>query len=298
VERARTDVLEICYETGGPPGGVPVFLVHGWPDAPRGWREVAGYLEERGWRTIMPYLRGSGPTRFLADDVPRVGHGPALAQDLVDLADALGLERFAIVGHDWGARAAYTAAALFPGRVTAIAALALAYQPRGAFAVPGFSQARAFWYQWFMCLDQGADAVRRDPAGFARIQWDTWSPPGWFDEEEFAATAESFTNPDWAAVTLNAYRARFLAGEASDPRYDRIERRLRESEQLSCPALMVQGGSDFCDEPRSSEGLDRFFTGSYRRIVLDGVGHFPHREAPLEVARAVLGHLKAHVAGL
>ena len=106
-------------------------------------------------RTIRPYLRGFGPTRFQSADAPRTGHGPALAQDIVDLADALGLDRFAIVGHDWGARAAYTVAALFPQRVTAIAALALAYQPGGVFAVPGFSQARAFWYQWFLCWLRG-----------------------------------------------------------------------------------------------------------------------------------------------
>ena len=273
---------------------MPVLLVHGWPDAPRGWNQVAAHLEAAGWRTIRPYLRGFGPTRFLSADTPRTGHGPALARDIVDLADAIGLDRFAVVGHDWGARAAYTVAALFPQRVTAIAALALAYQPGGVFAVPGFSQARAFWYQWFLCLDQGADAVRRDPLGFARIQWDTWSPPGWFDDAEFAATAESFTNPDWVPVTLHAYRDRFLAGEAHDPRYDPLERRLREIRQLSCPALMVQGAADFCDEPQSSQGLDRFFTGGYTRLLLNGIGHFPHREAPQEVAEAVLGHLQAH----
>jgi pimeloyl-ACP methyl ester carboxylesterase len=154
----------------GGPDGAPVFLVHGWPDAPRGWNQVAAHLEAAGLRTIRPYLRGFGPTRFLSADTPRTGPGPALAQDIVDLASALGLDRFAIVGHDWGARAAYSVAALFPHRVTAIAALALAYQPGGLFAVPGFSQARAFWYQWFRCLDQGADAVRRDPLGFAGIQ--------------------------------------------------------------------------------------------------------------------------------
>ena len=121
-------------------------MIHGWPAAPRGRNRVATYLEAAGVRIITPYLRGFGPTRFLSADTPRAGHGPAQARDIVDLADALGLDRFAIVGHDWGARAAYTVTALFPQRVTAIAALALAYQPGGVFAVTGFSQARAFWY--------------------------------------------------------------------------------------------------------------------------------------------------------
>ena len=55
-------------------------------------------------------------------------------------------------------------------------------------------------------------------------------------------------------------------------------------------ALMIQGGSDYCDEPASSQGQDRYFTGGYRRIVIDGAGHFPHREAPAEVAAALLQH--------
>lgn len=106
----------------------------------------------------------------------------------------------------WGAREAYTLAALFPDRVTAIAALALGYQPRGTFSLPSFEQSRRFWYQWFMCTDGGAEAVRQDPVGFARLQWETWSPSGWFDDAEFTRTAECFSGPDWAAVTLNAYR--------------------------------------------------------------------------------------------
>ena len=125
---------------------MPVFVIHGWPAAPRGRNRVATYLEAAGVRIITPYLRGFGPTRFLSADTPRAGHGLAQARDIVDLADALGLDRFAIVGHDWGARAAYTVTALFPQRVTAISAPALAYQPGGVFAVTGFSQARALWY--------------------------------------------------------------------------------------------------------------------------------------------------------
>ena len=50
---------------------------------------------------------------------------------------------------------------------------------------------------------------------------------------------------------------------------------------------MIQGEFDYCDAPKKSEGLDDFFTGGYRRIMINGVGHFPHREAPDEVAAAV-----------
>jgi pimeloyl-ACP methyl ester carboxylesterase len=284
----RTELLSLTYEEGGPAHGQAVLLLHGWPDAPRGWRAVAQHLQDAGWRTIIPYLRGTAPTQFLSDDTPRVAPGVALAQDAIDLLDALQLERVAVVGHDWGARTAYTLAALFPERVTAIVALALAYQPRGAFTLPDFAQARLFWYQWFQCTEAGAAAVRQDPTGFARIQWDTWSPPGWFDETEFMATAAHFSDPDWAAITLNAYRSRWVPGEALDPRYEALQQRLHDIEHVATPTLLIQGGADTCDGPQESEGLDQYFSAGYQRLVLEGVGHFPHREAPQVVADAVL----------
>jgi pimeloyl-ACP methyl ester carboxylesterase len=141
-----------------------------------------------------------------------------------------------------------------------------------------------------MCLDSGAEAVRADPKGFARIQWDTWSPPGWFDDSEFEETAKSFANPDWADITLNAYRWRWRP-EPFDRRYDALQERLGSVETLGTPTLMIQGGADSCDEPADSEGQEKYFTGPYQRLVLEGVGHFPAREAPGKVADAVLAHL-------
>jgi pimeloyl-ACP methyl ester carboxylesterase len=293
VASVRSEVLEIAYTESGDPSGPPVVLIHGWPDTSRGWGAVAAALAESGSRVITPDTRGTGRTRFLSVTTPRDGSAVALAHDTLDLADGLGLDRFAVVGHDWGARAAYTLAALVPDRITAIAVLALAYQPRGRFEMPGFEQARAFWYQWLMYVGEGMAAISRDPVAFARFQWDTWSPPGWFDDDEFSATAEGFTNPDWVAVTLNAYRSRFLDDEPRDQRYDPLRRTVEAVEHLSVPTLMIQGGDDFCDEPGASEGLDGYFD-CYRRVVLDEVGHFPHREAAAQVTELVRAHLDAH----
>ena len=129
--------------------------------------------------------------------------------------------------------------------------------------------------------------------GFAREMWDTWSPPGWFDEAEFTTTARSFAHPDWVDITLNAYRSRFLADEPRDPRYDPLRARLDDVEQVSVPTLMIQGGADFCDPPEASVGLEPHFD-TYERVVIDGVGHFPHREAPEVVSALVRRHLEAY----
>jgi pimeloyl-ACP methyl ester carboxylesterase len=224
-----------------------------------------------------------------------VGSGIVLAQDVIDLADALHLKRFAVVGHDWGARIAYTLATLLPDRVSSICALALAYQPRGIFSVPSFDQSRRFWYQWFLCTDGGLEKVYADPVGFARIQWETWGPQEWFEQGEFLETAQSFSNPDWVAITANAYRSRWLQGEARDARYDLLQQKLHQVQSLHTPTLMIQGASDFCDTPSESEGLEAYFEGPYQRVLLDGVGHFPHREVPDVVATHVLRQLNSTV---
>jgi pimeloyl-ACP methyl ester carboxylesterase len=290
--RATTSLLEIAYETGGPEQGPPVLLIHGWPDDARTFDKVAPALQEAGFRTYAPWLRGFGPTRFLAGETPRSGQIGALAGDMIELADALGLERFAIVGHDWGARIAYFLAAILPERIERIAALSVGWEP-GGLATPGLVQARAFWYQWFMATERGAAVVREKGRDFARFQWETWGPPRWFDEADFAVTAAAFDNPDWAQITLHAYRVRW--GEAvPDPRYAALEERQKEVRQIVVPTLMIQGGDDRCVLPAATEGKERHFAGPYRRVVLEGIGHFPTREAPEEVAKLVVDFLGEH----
>ena len=92
---------------------------------------------------------------------------------------------------------------------------------------------------------------------------------------------------------MNAYRSRFLPDEPRDARYGQLRTRLAAVEHIGVPTLMIQGGSDFCDEPAASEGLDRYFD-VYSRVVLDQVGHFPHREAPAKVAALIGDHLATH----
>jgi pimeloyl-ACP methyl ester carboxylesterase len=294
MERLATDTLEIGFNAAGPRDGPVVLLLHGWPDDPTTWDQVSPALIAAGFRTIAPWLRGFGPTRFRSAQSVRDGRTAALAQDAIELMDGLGVARFAVVGHDWGARIAYALAALIPERLTAIAALSVGYSPRGAFPVPPFRQSRAWWYQWFMALDRGAEAIAEDPIGFARLQWETWSPPGWFDEAEFERAAQSFDNPDWLAIMLSSYRSRWRE-EKRDPQYDPVQERIARVGRISVATLTIQGAADGTVLPQSTENLDGYFSGPYRRLLLDGVGHFPTREAPAAVAEALLKHLRAAV---
>jgi len=287
---ATTPTLRIAYEIGGPADGQPVLLLHGWPDDVRTYDKVAPVLRQHGFRTIVPWLRGFGETLFLSKETMRSGEMVAMAQDAIDLADALKIGKFAVVGHDWGARIAYALAAAIPDRITKIAAMSVGWQP-GDLPTPGLEQTRNYWYQWFMATDRGAETVRRDGKAFARIMWETWAPQGWFKDGEFEATARSFVNPDWADITVHSYRVRWEEAD-KDPRYAALDQRIKAVQTISVPTLMVQGSADGVTLASSTDGKNKYFTGGYTRHVLDGVGHFPTREASDAVNKLLLDFLR------
>jgi len=289
-QRVTTPVLHLAYEAKGPIDGSPVFMLHGWPDDVRTYDRILPRLHESGFRTFVPWLRGFGPTSFISEHTPRSGQIAAMAQDVLDLADALGILRFAIVGHDWGARIAYLLAATFPERVSRFAALSVGWQP-GELPTPSIEQAQRYWYQWYMSTERGATELHTEGKAFARFMWETWSPSGWFDDATFDTTARSFENPDWAEITIHSYRVRWGQAEP-DPRYGALEEHARNALSIDVPALLVQGGSDQVALPNSSAATGNYFSGPFQRDLIEGVGHFPTREAPHSVTRLLSPFLK------
>ncbi|WP_353194527.1 alpha/beta fold hydrolase [Pusillimonas noertemannii] len=281
----RTRLLEIHYADQGPRDGWPVLMLHGWPDSPNTWLPVAQALNRAGLRTVVPYLRGFGPTRFLARDTARSGQAAALAHDALELADALGIERFSVVGHDWGARTAYALAALAPQRIARCVALSVGY---GGGAL-SHGQAQQFWYQWYFATPQGESALARDRHGLCRHLWQQWAPYWAFSGQAFDDIAHALDNPDWLAVTLHAYRHRWGLAKA-DPLYEELESRLAHWPPIRVPTLLIHGEADGCILPQSSEGLEQRFT-RYERVVLPKVGHFPQWEAADKVGALARGWL-------
>ncbi|RUZ66955.1 alpha/beta hydrolase, partial [Mesorhizobium sp. M7A.F.Ca.US.007.01.1.1] len=120
-----------------------------------------------------------------------------------------------------------------------------------------------------------------------------WGPLGWFDDAIFDGVASSFENPDWADVTLHSYRVRWEEAEP-DPRYAELARRQATVKIITVPILTLHGGDDRVVFAQSSEGLEEHFTAFYRWVVLDGIGHFPTREASDQVSRMLAAFLDSH----
>ena len=290
---AETPLLRVGYEDWNAAAPRAVMLLHGWPDSQRTWRAVAPRLAAAGYRVVVPALRGFAPTSFRAADTPRAGQLAALGRDLIELIAALRLDRPSLVGHDWGARAVANACGLAPDIARHLAMVSVGYGTNDPRQPLSLIQARNYWYHWYMATERGARSVREDRLNFTRLLWDTWSPPGWFDDAEFQATAEAFAGDDWAEVTIHSYRHRW-GHAAGDPRYAADDAALVPAPVLSVPTLVVHGGADTCNPPESSAGKERWFSGPYRREVIAGVGHFPSREAPDEVARLLLDFMARH----
>jgi pimeloyl-ACP methyl ester carboxylesterase len=247
-------------------------------------------LAAAGYRTICPWLRGFGETHFRDAATPRSGQLSALGLDVLDFADALGLARFAVVGHDWGARAAYIAAALQPDRVTTCIALSVGWGTNDPAQPLSLAQSRNSWYHWFLATPRGEAALRDSRREFTRFLWSTWSPNWHFSGAEFEATAAAFDNPDWFAVALTSYRHRW-GWAAGDPAYADADRALNPAPVIRTPTLVLHGDADACNAPATSEGREAMFAGPYRRTLVPGAGHFPQRESPAFVAAAILDWL-------
>lgn len=292
IRYVQTNLLNLAYEERGPVSGFPVILLHGWPDDVRTWDGVVTGLNEASFRTFTPYLRGFGPTRFREQSTMRSGQLSALGSDIIEMAQALSLDRFAIVGHDWGARAAYIVGTEFSDHVTHLVAISVGYGTSNPDQHLPLLQIRNYWYHWYFALPRGVDLVKNSRRELARFTWQSWSPTWRFSDADFEETAASFDNSDWAEVTIHSYRHRWGYAEG-DPRYGDLEYRLSTVPLVKVPTLVLHGGADACNDPPTSTNKEKFFTNRYERKLLPNIGHFPQREAPQTVAGEIVAWLRS-----
>jgi pimeloyl-ACP methyl ester carboxylesterase len=182
-----TPTLKIAYHESGNRQGFPVILLHGFPDDAHAYDDVASALAQAGHRILVPYLRGCGETRFRDASAPRMAEQAAIAQDLVDFADALGLARFALAGYDWGGRAAQVTAALHPERVRA-AVFCGGYLIQNTIdkappAPPAVE--KELWYQYYFNPERGRAGLAANRRAICKYLWQTWAPDWKFTDETY-----------------------------------------------------------------------------------------------------------------
>lgn len=289
MQRVRTPILEVAYESTGSADAYPIVLLHGFPYDPRCFDDVVRIITAKGFRAIVPYLRGYGSTRFLSADTMRSGQQGAIGQDLVELLDSLNIGEAVLAGFDWGARAACIVSALWPSRVRGlVSCCGYQIQDIAHAAMPADpEQEHRFWYQYYFHTERGRSGLAASRRELCMLCWRLWSPTWTFDEATFNRTAASFENPDFVDVVIHSYRHRH-GNVAGDNRYVGIESQLAALPPIGVPTIVLHGAADGVNPPQLSEGHPKFFTGGYERRVLDNVGHNPAQEAPTVFAQAIL----------
>ncbi|WP_349263333.1 alpha/beta hydrolase [Steroidobacter sp.] len=287
MKTARTSSLEIAFREEGPANGWPVILAHGFPYDVHAFDEVAPVLGQAGARVIVPYLRGFGPTRFLSSRTMRSGQQAALGKDLVELMDALGIERAILAGYDWGGLASCVASALWPERVAGLVSYAgydiIDVERLGRAYNPSLEQ--VLWYQHLFQHARGRECLALHRRELCRILWKQWSPRWAFDDATFERTAVSFDNPDFVDVVIHSYRFDFGLAEG-DPALAPLEAQLAKKPVITVPAITLDGTEDPLKPGGTADHASMFVSRHEHRVV--SCGHNFPWEAPQDFADAII----------
>jgi pimeloyl-ACP methyl ester carboxylesterase len=282
-------VLDVGYADVGPPVGRPVVLLHGWPYDIHSYAAVAPALAAAGYRVIVPYLRGYGTTRFLSGETVRNGEQAALALDVIDLMDALGIDSAIVGGFDWGARSADILAALWPERCTALVSVSgylIGSQAAGANPLPPAAEL-SWWYQYYFATERGRTGYGQNRHDFAKLIWHTASPSWEFDDETFERSAAAFDNPDHVDIVIHNYRWR-LGLASGEARYDDLEQRLATGPPIIVPTITLEGDANGAPHPEPSSYAAKFIGKYTHRTMAGGVGHNLPQEAPEAFVDAIV----------
>jgi pimeloyl-ACP methyl ester carboxylesterase len=275
-------------------GSGPLALcLHGFPDSADSWRHLLPALAGAGFHAVAPFMRGYAPTAVPADGAYHLG---ALVADAVALHEVLGGDRNAVlIGHDWGAEAAYGAAAFAPDRWRRLVTLAVPPAALDEVLFNDYEQLKRFFYL-FMFRDPAGLAetvVANDDMAFLDELWRDWSP-GFQPGEHLAQVKQSLRQPANLAAALGYYRAAGgggAVGQAAGAADRFAAEQQAVGRQAPQPTLYLHGARDGCIGVDLARDGERFLAPSSRMIVIDDAGHFLHLEDPAQVNDHILSWL-------
>jgi pimeloyl-ACP methyl ester carboxylesterase len=277
--------VEIAYLEEGPPDGPLALLLHGFPDSARTWRHLLPELAAQGFHAVAPWMRGYAPSAIPEDGAYETG---ALVSDACGLHQALGGGSDAvIIGHDWGALAAYGAASYEPKRWRKVVAMAV--PPPSALMSSFFSydQLKRSFYIFFFQSPLAETAVSLDRYAFLDRLWEDWSP-GYDASEDLAYVKEAIGRTENLQAAIGYYRAMFDPSR-HHPAYTAAQ--AASAGSPSQPTLYLHGATDGCMGREVAGDVLASLPEGSRQHVVEKAGHFLHLEQPTEVNRLVLDFL-------
>ena len=275
----------------GDPDNPPVILLHGFPESHRTWREIAPRLQEKFY-LVMPDQRG-----FAGSDRPQEVEAYAtdmLVDDIFALADALRIEQFALVGHDWGGAISWPAALRNDPRLTRLAIInaphpaifqkSLIESPEQRAASQYIS---AFRSRMFEKAVEGMGYEALFEKSFSRHVDLAIIPEA--ERQQYIA---EWSQPGGLTAMLNWYRASKLMVPPPGVTLPLPQWLLAAFPKVQVPTLLIWGMQDKALLPMQLEGLDRLVE-DLTIVRVPDAGHFVPWEAP----EAVIAALEPFLAG-
>jgi haloacetate dehalogenase len=286
--RVATPAASIAVASGG--SGPPLLLLHGYPQTHLAWHRIAPVLAQT-FTVVAPDLRGYGDSTLSGSESgPPAFAKRAMALDQVAVMQALGFERFAVMGHDRGARVAYRLALDHSQRVAALVSLTviptLEVWQR---ATKEFAMGAYHWFLFAQPFDLPERLIGGDPGHF--FDWTLRKMaryPERLDREAVAAYRAAFLRAEVRHAMMNDYRA----GATLDEEHDRADR--EQGRRLSCPVCVTWEAGRYQTGETPIE-IWRRWAGEVSGGPIEA-GHLQAEEAPDEVLAVALSFLRAHSA--
>jgi pimeloyl-ACP methyl ester carboxylesterase len=279
IDRLEIDANRLTFtaRAAGPQQGRGVILLHGFPQTSWCWRAQLSELGDAGYRAVAPDQRGySAGARPPAVGDYALRH---LVADVLALADAMEMDTFDLVGHDWGGMVAWVAAARHPERVRSLSVVSTPHPLalRGALLGGDPEQAgRAVHTEGFRRPDVPERLLLGpDCSGSGLEALYAASGLGTSHARQYLAV---LCRPGALTAALNWYRA-VEGNEVTD------------LPEVKVPTLYVWSTGDGALGRPAAEASAAFVTGNYTFVVMDGVNHWIPETAPRQLARLLIEHL-------
>ncbi|MGO9013644.1 MAG: alpha/beta fold hydrolase [Dissulfurispiraceae bacterium] len=266
--------------------GPLIIALHGFPDLPISYRHQIPVLAVNGYRVVAPYMRGYFPG-FAEPDGPY--EVAVLVQDVLALIEQLTERPAILIGHDWGAIVARSAAILAPDKILKIVCMSV--PTAGNFRralVSNPRQQRRSWYMFFFQLPIAEMAIAHNDFEFIDRLWQEWSPGWLYPKPVMNEIKEAFRQPQVLKAALGYYRSLFNPA-LQYPGLADIRKRL--SDPIPVPTMYLHGANDGCMGVETTEGMESAFLRDFEKHIIPSAGHFVHQEQPDIVNQLITGFL-------